>query len=116
MGVQFSVGVNTATSASTVTRGAFVHRRTAQSSHAAAAVDVALDDRNLIADAGLVPVLALAGQVGLPQLVVEHLAIEGAANSAGANPAAKVMALSAGMVSGASPPGLSGAGSVAIVQ
>ena len=72
-----------------------------QSSHAAMAVDVAFDDPNLIADAGLVPVLALAEQIGLAELVLERLAIEGAANSAGANPAAKVMSLLAGMVAGA---------------
>jgi len=72
-----------------------------QSSHAAAAVDVAFDDPNLIADAGLVPVLALAEQVGLPDLVAEHLVIAGAANGAGANPAAKVVSLVAGMVAGA---------------
>lgn len=72
-----------------------------QSSHAAAAVDVVFDDPNLIADAGLVPVMALAERVGLPGLVAEHVAISGAANSAGANPAAKVMTLLAGMVAGA---------------
>lgn len=72
-----------------------------QSSHAAAAVDVVFDDPNLIGDAGLVPVVALAEQVGLPGLVAEHVSITGAANSAGANPAAKVMSLLAGMVAGA---------------
>jgi hypothetical protein len=72
-----------------------------QSSHAATAVDVAFDDPNLIADAGLVPVVALAEQVGLPELVGEHPAILDAANSAGANPVAKVMSLVAGMVAGA---------------
>jgi hypothetical protein len=72
-----------------------------QSSHPATAVDVAFDDPNLIADAGLVPVLALAEQIGLAELVRDRLAIEGAANSAGANPAAKVMSLLAGMVAGA---------------
>jgi hypothetical protein len=72
-----------------------------QLSHAPAAVDVVFDDTNLIADAGLVPVLALAEQVGLPAVVTERLVIEGAANSAGANPAAKVMSLLAGMVAGA---------------
>ena len=70
-------------------------------SHAAAAVDVAFDDPNLIADAGLVPVVALAEQVGLPALVAEHVVITRAANGAGANPAAKVMSLVAGMVAGA---------------
>ena len=72
-----------------------------QSSHAAAAVDVAFDDPNLIADAGLVPLVALAEQIGLPELVAEHVAITGAANGAGANPAAKVMSLLAGMAAGA---------------
>ena len=52
-------------------------------SHAAAAVDVAFDDPNLIADAGLVPVVALAEQIGLPGLVAGHVAITGAVNGAG---------------------------------
>src|SRR3954449_6707473 len=72
-----------------------------QSSHAATAVDVAFDDPNLVADAGLVPVVALAEQIGLPGLVADHVLIVDAANSAGANPAAKVMSLVAGMVAGA---------------
>jgi hypothetical protein len=72
-----------------------------QSSHAATAVDVVFDDPNLIADAGLVPVVALAERVGLPGLVAEHVTISGAGNSAGANPAVKVMSLVAGMVAGA---------------
>lgn len=72
-----------------------------QSSYGARAVDVVFDDANLVADAGLVPVLALAEQIGLPDLVAEHVAIVDADNSAGANPAAKVMSLLAGMVAGA---------------
>jgi hypothetical protein len=72
-----------------------------QSSHAATTVDVVFDDPNLIADAGLVPVLALAEQMGLPDLVERHLIITEADNSAGANPVAKVMSLLAGMVAGA---------------
>jgi DDE family transposase len=72
-----------------------------QSSHAVTAVDVVFDDPNLIADAGLVPVVALAERIGLPGLVAEHVSITGAANGAGANPAAKVMSLLAGMVAGA---------------
>jgi len=47
------------------------------------------------------PVVALAEQVGLPGLVAELVTITGAGNSAGANPAAKVMSLLAGMVAGA---------------
>src|ERR1043165_999263 len=72
-----------------------------QLSHAATAVDVVFDDPNLIADAGLVPVLALAEQIGLPDLVAKQVVIIDAANSAGANPAAKVMSLLAAMVAGA---------------
>jgi Transposase DDE domain group 1 len=72
-----------------------------QSSHAATAVDVAFDDPNLIADAGLVPVVALAERIGLPELIADHVWIVDADNSAGANPAAKVMSLVAGMVAGA---------------
>jgi hypothetical protein len=72
-----------------------------QSSHTATAVNVVFDDPNLIADAGLVPVVALAEQIGLPEMVTGHVTINGAANSAGANPAAKVMSLLAGMIAGA---------------
>src|SRR5947209_1594356 len=68
-----------------------------QSSHAASAVDIAFDDPNLIADGGLVSVVALAEQVGLPELVADLVTITWAANSAGA----KVMSLVAGMVAGA---------------
>ena len=45
--------------------------REMQSSHAASAVGVVFDDPNLIADAVLVPVVALADQAGLPELVTE---------------------------------------------
>ena len=68
-----------------------------QSLYAPRMVDAVFDDPNLIADAGLVPLIALAEQVGLPDLVAEHLAIVGADNSAGANPHAKVVSLVAGM-------------------
>lgn len=64
-------------------------------------VDVAFDDPNLVADAGLVLLIALAEQIGLPDLVLEHLAIVDGDNSAGANPQAKVMSLVAGMAAGA---------------
>jgi hypothetical protein len=45
--------------------------------------------------------VALAEQIGLPDLVAEYVAINDAAKSAGANPAAKVTTLLAGMVAGA---------------
>jgi hypothetical protein len=44
-----------------------------QFTHAAGVVDVVFDDPNLIADAGLLPVVALAEQIGLPELVTEHV-------------------------------------------
>lgn len=72
-----------------------------QSSHAAAAVSVAFDDPNIVADAGLVPVVRLAERARLPHLVGDTVRIEGAGNSGGANPAAKVMSLVAGMCAGA---------------
>jgi hypothetical protein len=68
---------------------------------AAATVDVVFDDPNLIADARLVPMISLAEQIGLPELVAEFVTITDAVNSAGANPAAKVMSLVAGIVAGA---------------
>ena len=64
-------------------------------------VDVAFDEPNLLADAGLVQVVGLAEAVGLPGLVTDRLKIKGAGNAAGANPGAKVMTLVAGMAAGA---------------
>jgi Transposase DDE domain group 1 len=72
-----------------------------RSSHTAAAVTAIFDDANLIGYGGLEPVMRLAERCGLPDLVGEHLRITRAANSGGANPAAKVMSLVAGMAAGA---------------
>jgi len=72
-----------------------------ESSHAVGMIDVEFDDPNLLADAGLVQVVALAEAVGLSGLVGDRLKITGASNSAGAGPGAKVMSLVAGMVAGA---------------
>jgi hypothetical protein len=69
-----------------------------QLSHAPFCVDVAFDDPNLIADAGLVPVLALADRAGLRELAGEHLSVPG---DRGANAGLKVASLVAGMVAGA---------------
>jgi hypothetical protein len=52
-------------------------------------------------ECGLEPVVRLAEQSGLPDLVGQDLRIMGAANSGGANPAAKVMSLVAAMAAGA---------------
>ncbi|MFL6055197.1 MAG: IS1380 family transposase [Actinoallomurus sp.] len=72
-----------------------------QSSHAASAVAAAFDEPNLIADAGLVPVVRLAERAGLPELAEQAVRITGAGNSGGASPSAKVMSLVAAMCAGA---------------
>src|SRR5258705_13999286 len=72
-----------------------------RSSHTAAAVSAVFDDANLIGYGGLEPVLRLAERCGLPDLVDDRVRITDAANSGGANPAAKVLSLVAGMTAGA---------------
>jgi hypothetical protein len=67
-------------------------------SHARAAVSARFDDPNLVSCAGLVPVIALAQRCGLATLLADRLTI---AAKGGANAAAKVLALVAGMVAGA---------------
>jgi hypothetical protein len=54
-----------------------------QSSHAATAVDIVFADRNLIGDGGLVPVVALAGRIGVAGLVTDRVRIAGADTAAG---------------------------------
>ncbi|QDL69781.1 IS1380 family transposase [Streptomyces malaysiensis subsp. malaysiensis] len=72
-----------------------------QVSHTRAAVSAAFDDTNLIAHAGLVPVMRLAERCGLPRLVAANVKLTGAKNSAGAAVDAKVTSIVAGMVAGA---------------
>jgi hypothetical protein len=67
-------------------------------SHARRAISVRFDDPNLVSCVGLVPVMALAQRSGLATLLAERLTI---AAKGGANAAAKVLALIAGMVCGA---------------
>jgi len=67
-------------------------------SHARRAISVRFDDPNLVSCAGLVPVLALAARCGLATLVDDRVRI---AAKGGANAAAKILALVAGMVAGA---------------
>src|SRR4051794_39655389 len=67
-------------------------------SHARRAIDARFDDPNLVSCAGLVPVMALTQRCGLATLLAERLKI---AAKGGANAAAKVLALVAGMVCGA---------------
>ncbi len=75
--------------------------REMQSSHAASAVSAAFDDTNLVAYAGLVPVMRLAERCGLPRLVTEKVKLTGAKNGAGAAADAKVTSIVGGMVAGA---------------
>ena len=56
-----------------------------QSSHAPSAVAAVFDEPNLIADAGLVPVMRLAERSGLVELTEQAVRIAGAGNSGGAN-------------------------------
>ncbi|MFE9890368.1 hypothetical protein [Streptomyces scopuliridis] len=75
--------------------------REMQSSHATAAVSAAFDDTNLIAYAGLVPVMRLAERCGLARLAAEKVKLGEAKNSAGASAGAKVTSIVAGMAAGA---------------
>ncbi len=66
--------------------------------HTCAATSAVFDDPNLVACAGLVPVLALADAAGLGTLAGAHLSVPG---DKGANAGLKVASLVAGMVAGA---------------
>ncbi|MCX4902249.1 transposase (plasmid) [Streptomyces sp. NBC_00257] len=72
-----------------------------QVSHTRAAVSAAFDDANLIAHAGLVPVMRLAERYGLPRLVRENVRLTGTKNGAGASAYAKVTGIVGGMAAGA---------------
>jgi hypothetical protein len=66
--------------------------------HSTAKTHATFDDPNLVSHAGLLPVMALAGRAGLPDLVAEHVRPGG---ECGVNAHLKVPALVAGMASGA---------------
>jgi hypothetical protein len=72
-----------------------------QVSHTPAAVSAVFDDPNLIAHAGLVPVMRLAERCGLDRLVAEHVKLPGGKNGAGASAGAKVTSIVGGMAAGA---------------
>jgi hypothetical protein len=60
------------------------------------------DEDNLVSCAGLAPVMALAEQAGLSELIEERVAINATrVKSAGANPAGKLTSIIAGMSAGA---------------
>ena len=66
--------------------------------HPVAALRAEFDDPSLVSCAGLVPVMRLAGDVGLYDLVRASVRLPG---SVGCNPAGKTAAIVAGMVAGA---------------
>lgn len=67
-------------------------------SHAVSRTQAIFDDEHVISYSGLAPVLRLAERAGLDRLVGQHVAPSG---TDGANPAAKVSSIVAGMASGA---------------
>ncbi|MFZ2175213.1 MAG: IS1380 family transposase [Rhodococcus sp. (in: high G+C Gram-positive bacteria)] len=69
-----------------------------QLSHTRPVAAARFDDSNLVATAGLVPVMALARASGLLTLADEHLSVP---TDKGANPGRKIGSLVAGMVAGA---------------
>ena len=64
-----------------------------QLSHTLRATSTLFDDPNLVSDAGLVPVVALAESAGLGDLADEHLSVP---TDKGANAGLKVASLVAG--------------------
>lgn len=71
-------------------------------SHTFAAGSAVFDDDNLVSCAGLVPVMTLATQTGLPQLLAGKVRItEPRIKSGSANPSPKLTTLIAGMCAGA---------------
>ncbi|HVQ53260.1 MAG TPA: IS1380 family transposase [Mycobacterium sp.] len=71
-------------------------------SHNFAAASALFDDEHLVSCAGLVPVMTLAAQTGLPQLLAAKIRIaEPRIKSGSANPAPKLSTLVAGMCAGA---------------
>ena len=73
-----------------------------QVSHNFRSASAVFDDDNLVSCAGLVPVLTLAAQTGLPMLLADKIDIaEPRIKSGSANPAPKLATLIAGMCAGA---------------
>jgi hypothetical protein len=66
--------------------------------HSAAATSAQFDDPNLVSCAGLVPVMRLAQDSGLPELVAERVTVAG---PLGANTPFKIGCVVAGMIAGA---------------
>ena len=69
--------------------------------HGPATVSHSFDEDNLISPTGLVPIMRLAAQAGLTDLAANRLSVSKTAGDKGANPAAKLATLIAGMIAGA---------------
>lgn len=73
-----------------------------QVSHRFAASSAVFDDEHLVSCAGLVPVMTLAEQTGLPNLLADKISIPAPKIISGsANPAPKLTTMIAGMCAGA---------------
>ena len=73
-----------------------------QSSHTFMVDSAVFDEQNLVSAAGLVPVLELAEQTGLSELIDEHVDLPSARVKSGAvNPAGKLTSIIAAMMCGA---------------
>lgn len=73
-----------------------------QVSHRFAAESAVFDDEHLVSCAGLVPVMTLATQTGLPELLADKICIPAPKIKSGsANPSPKLATLIAGMCAGA---------------
>jgi hypothetical protein len=73
-----------------------------QSSHTFTVDSAVFDERNLVSAAGLVPVLELAEQTGLSELIAEHVQLPSTRVRSGAvNPAGKLTSIIAAMMCGA---------------
>src|ERR1044072_2487811 len=71
-------------------------------SHRLTAGSARFDEDNLVSDAGLVPLLGLAGQTGLPEIITRKVSITAPRIKSGAaNPAPKLLTVVAGMCAGA---------------
>jgi hypothetical protein len=71
-------------------------------SHRFTAGSARFDEDNLVSDAGLVPLLGLAEQTGLAEIIAEKVSIKTSRIKSGAaNPAPKLVGVIAGMCAGA---------------
>src|SRR3954465_7930182 len=67
-------------------------------SHTLGRISTVFDDPNLVASAGLVPVMGLAQEAGLEELARQHMSVP---TDKGAHPGLKISSLVAGLVAGA---------------